>query len=184
MGWQSADRCPNCGSTMFRKTDDGVQCVNCESRYTNPYDTRTTNVHIYRDETKIAKYEYKERENRRNTIISVTMATIFIIGIVIFIIIYSINDAIKPKYVKAPRGSAVELRDQNFEIVKSIMSDAGYKDVETISLQDLDSADHPNYGKVSTVYIGGDDLWDDGVVFKKRKYYYDNTPVKIYYHGP
>ena len=173
-------KCPNCGSSLFRKTDSGMECVNCSTRFMNPYDTRSTNINIIRDEAKIEKVRAGERKHKRSMIASV-ITVLFCIGIFVgFYLFIDNNTAATP-----PANRASEYVGQNIQIVTQLFKDSGFKNVETISLHDVTSSDDSqNQNTVDKIYIGGEEDWETGVIVKNRKTYKKSTPVKIYFHGP
>lgn len=171
-------KCPNCGSSLFRKTDSGMECVNCSTRFMNPYDTRSTNINIIRDEAKIEKVRAGERKHKRSMIASV-ITVLFCIGIFVgFYLFIDNNTAATP-----PANRASEYTGQNIQIVTQLFKDSGFKNVETISLHDVASSDQ-TVNQIATIYIGGEEEWEGGFLVKNRKTFKKSTPVKIYYHGP
>ena len=171
-------KCPNCGSSLFRKTDSGMECVNCSTRFMNPYDTRSTNINIIRDEAKIEKVRAGERKHKRSMIASV-ITVLFCIGIFVgFYLFIDNNTSATP-----PANRASEYAGQNIQIVTQLFKDSGFKNVETISLHDVTSSDQ-TVNQIATIYIGGEEEWEEGFLVKNRKTFKKSTPVKIYYHGP
>lgn len=66
--------------------------------------------------------------------------------------------------------------DENYKAVASLFRSAGFNNVKTIALGDLNSFTAKKNGQVATVSIDGNDDFDEGDIFQR------NANVIIAYH--
>lgn len=174
-------RCPSCGGNQIKKVDDTYQCMNCGAILTDSNETKTTNVHIFRDEAKIENIRRKERRDRQE---ENEKKMCFKIGIVVSIlVVLSISaHVILGPWLEVPVSSSADYKDKDKDIVVSSLKDAGFWNVVAEPLNDLSPKNLSQENLVSYVTVAGDDTWVYGI-FRSKKEYGRLSPVKVYYHS-
>lgn len=167
--------CPYCGAKFLADESDGIKKFKIQQE-------NERKIEIQR--LKYRNIEYK-RENRKalirelmhNEVVIFLFFMIFMVSI--WLIPLGIWDIQEMGRTYTPISSK-EMIGKNYEEAISRFSDAGFKTIETVEVEDLkDSWFYNASSKVDTIEkitINGDDS------FKKGDRYNKSDPVRIYYH--
>ena len=174
-------KCPNCGGGRIVKTEDGITCLNCGAMFDNENEYTITSTVTYRDEAKIEEVKAKERSEIRDNRVGIRLLIGWLVVIAIIGLIIALGENNK---TTAPVDSANALKNKPVDVVINTMKDAGFKNVESIPLNDLKPGDEKQENLVSTVTIEGEENWKEGnIISSSFKSYSKSAPVKVYYHS-
>lgn len=175
-------KCPNCGSTHLIQKDDLIICQNCEATYKDTNHYKVTNVHIIRDEAKIAKIKAKEREAVQDKKVT-KVALLVMAGLLLICLIIALATGQFEATIHAPADASYDYQFSSIDkeqVVKAFM-DAGFENIETLPVYDVTGKSLDCINRISKVTIGGEEEWYTGLVIRSKKSYKKDVPVKIYY---
>lgn len=176
-------KCPCCGGNQIVKINDDLKCENCGAILTDTNETKTTKIHIYRDEAKIEYIKSQERQKQqihkdlnKEAIIRIVRRSLLALGMVaLFLFI---------PCLEMPVNSAVSYRNKDRAYVARTLKDIGFWRVSEEPLYDLLPRESNRNNLVTDVTVAGDDYWGKRGLFGSRKKRYSRvTPIKIYYHS-
>lgn len=167
-------KCSKCGNAL--EYDDGVLRKFVHNIHEERY---VDEAAVMRSQVEIHKINVEHKE--------LLWTMLLLIGLILALvgipsIIQGIRSAANPD-VRPPVESSSAYVGENYTIVSNALSDAGFRDVESIPVYDLLVDESDKINTVERVTIDGDLDWVEGGLISKRKNTYKaNDKVRIYYH--
>lgn len=159
-------KCPECGAYLeIEKGRTSFYCQYCGCQLFLDNEKReytiNKNINISRtarriDDAEILREEYKEKKDKRDTVIGLICGFgIPIATILTIVLCFFINGAIAKSQGKIQAGNYEDLVGQDYKTVVSHFKAAGFENIEVIDLNDSGIAFWTD-GEVVTISVGGD----------------------------
>lgn len=175
-------KCPNCGSTHLIQKDELIICQNCEATYKDKNHFKVTNVHIIRDEAKIAKIKAKEKEDAQDKKVA-KIALFVMAGIILLCLVIALATGAFEPTIHAPTDASHDYQFSSITVeqVEKAFMDAGFENIETLPVYDVTGKSIDCINRISKVTVAGEEEWYTGLLIRSKKSYKKDVPVKIYY---